>query len=60
MLAEAGKYHVLKNVGKAVELIENSREFSDLILRWAAILPWEFRKLPRFWMLLRSLAGSSG
>ncbi len=31
VLAEAGKYQVLKNVGEAVELIENSREFSDLI-----------------------------
>lgn len=30
-LAEAGKYLVLKNVGEAVEMIENSREFSDLI-----------------------------
>jgi len=30
-LAEAGKYEVLKNVGKAVELIEKSRKFSDLI-----------------------------
>ncbi len=31
VLAEAGKYHVLKNVTEAVELIENSKEFSDLI-----------------------------
>lgn len=31
VLAEAGKYHVLKNVTEAVELIENSKEFSVLI-----------------------------
>jgi hydroxymethylpyrimidine/phosphomethylpyrimidine kinase len=31
VLAEAGKYHVLKNVGEAVELIKNSKAFSDLI-----------------------------
>jgi hydroxymethylpyrimidine/phosphomethylpyrimidine kinase len=31
VLAEAGKYQVLKNVTEAVELIENSKEFSVLI-----------------------------
>jgi predicted fused transcriptional regulator/phosphomethylpyrimidine kinase len=31
VLAEAGKYQVLKNVAEAVELIEHSREFIDLI-----------------------------
>jgi len=31
VLAKAGKYQVLKNVVEAVELLENSREFSDLI-----------------------------
>jgi len=31
ILDEAGKYQVLKNVGEALELIENCREFPDLI-----------------------------
>jgi len=31
ILVEAGKYQVLKNLGEAVELIEKSWEFSDLI-----------------------------
>ncbi|MCX9085446.1 MAG: bifunctional hydroxymethylpyrimidine kinase/phosphomethylpyrimidine kinase [Candidatus Methanoperedens sp.] len=31
ILEEAGKYNVLKNVGEAVEMIENCRDFSDLI-----------------------------
>jgi hydroxymethylpyrimidine/phosphomethylpyrimidine kinase len=31
MLDEAGKYQVLKNLGEAVEMIENSKEFPHLI-----------------------------
>jgi len=57
-LAEAEKYQVLKNVGEAVEMLENSREFSDLIPEVGCNIAMASRMPLRFRMLLQSQAGS--